>query len=78
MHFDQIMIFLLGVPALWLVGRTEPWRRWGFVFGLLAQPFWYYSVIKNHQWGILLLNICYTYCWIQGIYFNFIKKKSNV
>lgn len=73
MTVDQIFIFLLGVPALWLIGRKEPWHRWGFILGLLAQPFWYYTAIKNHQYGVTILNICYTYCWIQGIYFNFVK-----
>jgi hypothetical protein len=71
---SQIMIFVLGVPALWLIGRPESWSKWGFIFGLCAQPFWYYSVIINHQYGILLLNMFYTYSWCQGIYFKFIKK----
>jgi|WetSurSiteA1Bulk_404760.scaffolds.fasta_scaffold194091_2 hypothetical protein len=75
MSFDQIMIFMLGVPALWLVSKRESHiRKWGFLFGLGAQPFWYISVIESHQWGILLLNICYTFSWINGIYQHFIKK----
>lgn len=74
MTWDQIVILIFGVPALWLVGRREPWRRWGFLFGLIAQIGWYYTTIINQQTGILILNILYTYCWIQGIYFGFIKK----
>jgi hypothetical protein len=69
----QIMIFILGVPALWLLGRPEKWSRWGFVCGLAAQPFWYITVIQNQQWGVLILNIFYTYSWCQGIYYKFIK-----
>jgi hypothetical protein len=68
------MIFILGAPALWLLGRPEPWSRWGFVLGLLAQPFWYISILQEHQFGILALNVVYTYNWCQGIYFKFIKK----
>jgi hypothetical protein len=71
---SQIMIFVLGSTALWLVGRPESWSRWGFVLGLCAQPFWYLTVIQHHQYGILALNICYTYSWIQGIYYKFYKK----
>lgn len=71
----QIMVFILGAPALWLVSRPESWRRWGFVLGLTAQPFWYISVIQSEQWGILALNILYTYSWCQGIYYGFIKNK---
>lgn len=72
--FNQIMIFILGAPALWLLGRPESWSKYGFILGLVAQPFWYITVIQNHQYGILLLNLCYTYSWCQGIYFKFIKK----
>ena len=72
---SQIFIFVLGVPALWLVSRPEKWSRWGFVLGFISQPFWYYQTITNHQWGIFALSIFYTYSWLQGIYFNFIKHK---
>jgi hypothetical protein len=73
---SQVIIFVLGVPALWLVGRPEKWSRWGFVLGLLAQPAWYYSTITNHQYGIVALNVFYTFCWLQGIYYGFIKKSN--
>jgi hypothetical protein len=73
MILSQIMIFLLGAPALWLIGRPEKWSRWGFVLGLMAQPFWYYATIVDHQYGILALNVVYTYNWCQGIYFRFYK-----
>ena len=70
---SQIMIFILGVPALWLIGRPEKWSRWGFIFGLLAQPAWYFETITHQQYGMLALNIVYTFCWGQGIYYKWIK-----
>jgi len=75
--FTQIMIFILGVPALWLLGRPEKWSRYGFILGLLAQPFWYYQTLCNKQYMILALNIIYTFSWCQGIYFKFIKNESK-
>lgn len=74
MNWTQIGIALLGIPALWLVSRPEQsLRKWGFVFGLAAQFFWYWASIEGKLWGILIVNIFYTYSWCQGIYFNFIK-----
>lgn len=74
---SQIMILVLGVPALVLLGRPERWSRWGFVCGLAAQPFWYYQTITNHQYMILCLNIIYTFAWLQGIYYKFLKTSTN-
>jgi hypothetical protein len=71
------MIFILGVPALFLVSRTEEWKKWGYIFGILAQIFWYIEIIDKQQWWILALNICYTYSWIQGIYLYFIKGRTK-
>jgi hypothetical protein len=76
--FIQIGILVLGAPALWLVSRPEKWKRWGYVLGLLAQVFWYYETISKAQWGIVALNVLYTYSWCQGIYFYFIKNEKSV
>jgi len=70
----QILIVLTGVPAIWLVNRKEKWSKWGCVFGLTGQPIWLYLTYKNGQWGMFGLSMIYTYSWMQGIYFNFIKK----
>lgn len=64
----QTGIVLFSCLAIWFVGRREDWKRWGYIFGLCSQPFWFITVIKNEQWGILLLTIWYTYSWSQGIY----------
>ena len=71
--FNQSMIFILGIVTMFMISRKEEWSKWGFVAGLAAQPFWYYSSITTHQYGILCLNIIYTFCWVQGIYFRFNK-----
>ena len=36
----QVAIVLFGGAAIWLLGRREDWRRWGFVLGMISQPFW--------------------------------------
>ena len=47
MSFDQIAIALLGGAAIWLVGRKERWRRYGYLCGLVSQPFWLYASFKE-------------------------------
>lgn len=71
---SQIGIMIFGVAAIWLVGRKESWKRWGYILGLLGQPFWMLNALENEQWGILIMTLVYTYSWCQGIYNYWIKK----
>jgi nicotinamide riboside transporter PnuC len=68
----QIGLAIFGVTAIILVAKKN---KWGFVFGLLSQPFWFISSFMNKQWGIFLLNIIYTFSWSYGIYIWFFKSK---
>lgn len=74
---SQIWIAVFGATAVWLVGRLEHWKRWGYVLGLCSQPAWFYTTIKHEQWGILCLSIWYTYSWGQGVYNYFILENSH-
>ena len=46
---SQAAIFILGTGSIILVAKKN---KWGFVLGLLAQPFWFITAIVNHQGGI--------------------------
>lgn len=59
----QVMIFVLGVMATFLVARKN---KWGFVLGLLSQPFWYITTYAHGQWGIFFLSLAYTFSWAYG------------
>ena len=72
---SQIAVFIFGGGAIWLVGRKEHWRRWGYILGLLGQPFWVYSFLANKQYGMLAMTAFYTYSWAMGIYNYWILKK---
>lgn len=74
---EQFGIAIFGPLAIWLVGRPEEWRKWGYLCGICSQPFWFYTTIKNEQWGILVLSIFYTYSWMQGIWNYILKPKFN-
>ncbi len=70
----QIAIGFFGITALWFVTQKKPWGRWGYVLGMCAQPFWYYTAITKEQWGILVISFVYTGIWAKGFYTHWIKK----
>lgn len=71
---SQIGLFVFGVVAIVLVAKKN---KWGFVFGLLSQPFWYITAYINGQWGVFLISLCYTGSWVFGIYEWFFKNKTG-
>lgn len=74
MTLDQIGIMFTGAFAVWLTqDRRQSWRRWACIFGMIGQPFWYYSAYQAAQWGVLIVSILYTYGWARGIWTNWIK-----
>lgn len=68
---SQTAISVLGVAAIILVGNKN---RWGFVAGLLSQPFWFMTTYMHEQWGLFALSVIYTGTWMFGIYEWFWKK----
>jgi len=72
----QTWIIVFGVTSIWFLGRTEDWKRWGYILGLLSEPAWIYTAIKNEQWGILILAIFFIYGWLQGIFNYWILKEK--
>lgn len=71
---SQVAIFIFGVLGVVLVARKN---KWGFVFGLLVQPFWFITAFLNEQWGVFLVSIVYTASWSYGIYEWFFKNEKN-
>lgn len=66
---DQIAICICGFSSVWLSQDIKPARqKYACVFGMIAQPFWYYATYKAHQWGIFLVCFLYTIAWAKGIY----------
>ncbi|HME87040.1 MAG TPA: nicotinamide mononucleotide transporter [Candidatus Nanoarchaeia archaeon] len=71
---SQVFLFIFGVFAIVLLARDN---RWGFVFGLLSNPFYYITAYLNDQWGLFLVNIAYTFSWAYGCYTHFYQKKHK-
>ena len=78
MVLDQLGILVTGVIAVWLTQhKRESWRRWACIFGLLAQPFWFYAAWKAEQWGILAISTLYTYAWARGIWTHWLASERT-
>lgn len=74
---NQIGIFIFGVSAILLIGlKDEKLRKWGFVCGLLSQPFWFYTTWKAGQWGIFAMSFVYAYSWANGFRNHFLRRQS--
>jgi hypothetical protein len=77
MTFDQIIIFLTGMIAIWLVNdKREHYRKYSSIFGLIGQPFWFYTTYIAEQWGIFFLTIFYTIAWGRWFYYSWIFKEE--
>jgi hypothetical protein len=72
----QIWMVIFGCAAIWLLGRREEWRRWGYVTGLVSQPAWFFSGFYHHQWGLVLVSLWYSYSWLQGIRNFWVRPKT--
>jgi hypothetical protein len=71
---EQVAIGLCGVSSIWLSQSLDGTvRRWAPIFGLCAQPFWFYSTYRAEQWGIFFLCFLYTAAWARGWYYQWWK-----
>jgi len=74
-NISQIGLSIFGVLAIVLVAKRN---KWGFVFGMISQPFWLITSFLNEQWGVFFVSIVYTGSWAFGIYEWFFKKELKV
>ncbi len=71
---SQVFITILGVGAILLVDRRN---KWGFVLGLVSQPFWLVTSIIHDQWGVFLVTFAYIVGWGYGVYLWFFDKEMK-
>lgn len=70
----QVGLTILSVSAIFLVAKKN---KWGFVAGLLSQPFWFVTSFLNQQWGVFITSIFFTISWALGIYEWFFKGEAE-
>jgi hypothetical protein len=72
---EQIAIALFGVTAIFLSQSSDAGqRKYACVFGLIGQPFWFWSAINAEQWGIFVLCCFYTVAWARGVKSNWLEQ----
>ncbi len=65
---EQVGIAIFGLLAIWLAQDPSKVRRkWASIFGLLGQPFWFWTAVVNEQWGIFILSVLYSIAWLRGL-----------
>ena len=70
----QIGITIFGIISITMVAKKN---KWGFVIGLISQPFYFITAIINQQWGVFVTTVIYTFSWLLGIYEWFYKDKKK-
>jgi len=64
--FGSLQIFLLSL-------KHHHVNKWGWIAGIIGQPFFIVAYIKARQWGLVLLWCFYTYAILQGIWNHWIR-----
>lgn len=69
---EQICITVMSCGSIFLLSsKSSRTSRWGFVMGLLGQPFWIYASFTHAQWGIFAVSLWYTIAHVRGIVNHF-------
>jgi hypothetical protein len=69
----QVALAVLSLAAIAMIATTGAWHRWGFIVGLISQPFWIAATWRarnpagSRLWGMIVLSCCYVFVWILGI-----------
>lgn len=63
----QLAILVLSPIAILLLASSGPAARWGFVVGLISQPFWIFAAHRARQAGTFIVSILYLAIWLHGI-----------
>jgi hypothetical protein len=61
----QIIILITSAFGVAGLSALHPRRRfWGALIGLCGQPAWFVSTWRAEQWGILLLAVWFSGCYL--------------
>lgn len=72
---DQLGLSVFTTLAIALSQlATARVRKWSSVFGLLSEPFWFYSSYQAHQWGAVWVTCICTLSFTYGFYVGWVRR----
>lgn len=75
---DQLGIALTGVVAVSLSqSESTKARRWACVFGLLGQPFWFWTAWQSGLWGVFAVSVLYALAWARGFWTHWLAPRRH-
>jgi hypothetical protein len=75
---SQIMIPILGLLSIFFLGcKKIRLVKFGFMFGLLAEPFWFYAAYTHQQWGVLLIVCAYFIGHSRGLFNSYMREVED-
>ena len=75
---EQVFIAVTELIAVGLLqAKTKQFRRWASIFGLLGQPFWFYTSFQQEQWGIFLVCFFFMGLWLKSFKDNWLAKDEG-
>jgi hypothetical protein len=78
--FAQIIIASTEVTAMLLLSsKKQSIRKYAAIFGLIGQPFWFYSSYQAGQFGAFFLCFVFSAIWLKNLYSDYFMttKKDN-
>lgn len=64
----QVAIPIFSGLGVYFVSRIDNKKRYGYIFGLCSQPFWFYTLWNHQQWGLFALSLFFTSQWLKGVW----------
>jgi len=75
---EQVFIATTELIAVGLLqAKTRQYRKWASIFGLLGQPFWFYTSFQSQQWGIFVVCFFFLGLWIKSFKDNWLAKDEG-
>ncbi|MBR8137216.1 hypothetical protein [Burkholderia cenocepacia] len=61
--------------AVYLLNGTPRQQRWGAVVGLVGQPAWLYLTWSTLEWGMFVVSVFFTGCYVRGVWRGFFQTR---